>query len=363
MAETLTPARAGSAASASDASRPVATVLGVSTATPTTAFDQQQMLELLGLAEDPFATEIFARCGVRTRSLEISPEHLRTSLQARTPATEEQLMRLATRAVDGLGANLDDVGVVVTASYYALGGPTLAHRLIDSYGLRDDVDKYHLVGVGCASAVPLLRLASQALRDRPGERALVVAAESASGFLSPVAPGDEKVKVVGSALFADGAAAALIELDADVFAPGPAIVATTVHQVPGTLDHVRFAVSESDSHMRMARELPDLAQSAVPGLVDAFLSANGLDRSAIDHWPVHPGGRGILDGLQRGLELTDADVAPSAAVLAEHGNVGTPSCLFVLARTLADRHPRPGDRGLAITIGPGVTVGLMLLQW
>jgi predicted naringenin-chalcone synthase len=363
MAETLTPARIDSAAPAAGGSRPLATILGVSTATPATSFDQQQMLDLLGLAGDPFATEIFARCGVQSRALEISPQQLRTSLQARTPATEEQLMGLASRAVDGLGAELDDVGVIVTASYYALGGPTLAHRLIDRYRMRTDVDKYPLVGVGCASAVPLLRLASQALRDRPGERALVVAAESISGFLTPVRPGDEKVKVVGSALFADGAAAALLELDDGSVAPGPEITASAVHQVPGTLDHVRFAVSASDSHMRMARELPELAELAVPGLVDAFLAEHGLDREAIDHWPVHPGGRGIVEGLQRGLGLSDAEVAPSAAVLAEHGNVGTPSCFFVLARTLADRRPRPGERGLAITIGPGVTVGLMLLQW
>ncbi len=345
------------------AGRLPAMIRGVSTATPSRSFDQQQMLELLGLASDPFATEIFARCGVRSRALEISPEQLRTSLQSRTPATEEQLMRLATRAVDGLGTDLGDVGVVVTASYYALGGPTLAHRLLDHYGLRGDVDKYHLVGIGCASAVPLLRLATQALRDRPGERALVVAAESASGFLSPVISGDEKVKVVGSALFADGAAATLLELDAHPVAPGPEMVAAAVHQVPGTLDHVRFAVSGADSHMRMARELPELAERGVPGLVDAFLADHDLDRAAIDHWPVHPGGRGIIEGLQRGLGLSDADVAPSVAVLAKHGNVGTPSCFFVLERTLVDRRPRSGERGLAITIGPGVTVGLMLLQW
>jgi predicted naringenin-chalcone synthase len=343
--------------------RPSATLRDVATATPDVSFDQSQMLELLGLESDPFATEIFARCGVRARALEISPERLRTSLQARTPVTEDQLMRLATRAVDGLAVDLDDIGVLVTASYYTLGGPTLAHRLIDHYGLRSDVDKYHLAGVGCASAVPLLRLATQALRDRAGELALVVAAESASGFLSPISPGDDKVKIIGSALFADGAAAALLELGAGSQGAGPAIVATAVHQVPGTLDHVRFAVSEADSHMYMARELPELAERCVPALVETFLEGQGLDRAAIDHWPVHPGGRGIIEGLQRGLGLSDAELSPSAAVLAEHGNVGTPSAFFVLERTLADRCPLPGDRGLAITIGPGVTVGLMLLQW
>jgi len=358
----LTPARTtGLDANGLPAAPSLPTISGLATATPESSFDQAQMLHLLGLAGDAFAEEIFARCGVRTRGLEISPELVRTTLQERTKATEDQLMRLATRAVDTLRVEPDAVGVVVSANYYSLGGPTLAHRLVDHYSLHSDTDKYHLVGVGCASAVPLLRLASQALRDRPGQQALVVGAESVSGFLCPVAPGDDKVKIVGSALFGDGAGAALVSLEPE--APGPAIVETAVHQLPGTLDHVRFAVAGEDSHMQIARELPEIAETEVPALVDEFLGRHGLDTGAIDHWPVHPGGRGILHALRRGLGLSREDVAPSAAVLAEHGNVGTPSVFFVLQRTIADRCPRPGERGLAVTIGPGITVGLMLLLW
>ncbi len=362
MAELLIPVpTTGPDANGLPARQPLPSVSGLATATPDSSFDQSQVLDVLGLAGDPFAEEVFARCGVLTRGLEISPELLGTTLQQRTVVTEDQQMRLATRAVDILELEADDVGVVVTANYYSLGGPTLAHRLVDHYALRPDTDKYHLVGVGCASAVPLLRLASQALRDRPGEQALVVASESVSGFLCPVAPGDEKVKIVGSALFGDGAAAALLSFEPK--APGPAIVATAVHQVAGTLDHVRFAVGGEGSHMQMARELPQIAEKGVAPLVHQFLGRLGLDTSAIHHWPVHPGGRGILDALRRGLGLSREDLAPSAAVLAQHGNVGTPSAFFVLQRTIADRAPRPGERGLAVTIGPGVTVGLMLLQW
>jgi len=341
--------------------QPRATVAGIATATPERSFDQAQMLDLLGLKGDAFAEGVFARCGVRTRGLEITPELLRKTLQQRTAGTEEGLMRLSTRAVDALGSEPDDVGVIVTASYYSLGGPTLAHRLVDHYGLGAETDKYHLVGVGCASSVPLLRLASQALRDRPGEKALVVAAESVSGFLTPVAAEDEKVKIVGSALFGDGAAAALVSLAPD--ASGPEILATAVHQLPGTLNHVRFAVSGEDSHMQITRGLPEIAEKQIPGLVNEFLARHGLRADEIDHWPMHPGGRGIIDGLQRGLRLSDEDVAPSAKVLAENGNVGTPSAFFVLQRTISERAPGPGDLGLAVTIGPGVTVGLMLLQW
>jgi predicted naringenin-chalcone synthase len=336
-------------------------VCGLALATPPVAYTQEQALALLGLADDPFAQEVFGRCGVRRRHLELAPDTVWTTMQSRTVATEERLLSLAVRAIDQLELDPAEVGVVVSATYWSIGGPTLAHRIVDRYGLDADTDKYHLVGIGCASAVPLLRLADQALRDRPGEKALVVAAESVSGFMTAAMPGDARVKVVGSSLFGDGCAAALLAREDD--APGPAIVATAVHQVPDTLDYVRFNVSSGDSHMEIARELPSIARERLAGLVDEFLGARGLTTAAIDHWVVHPGGRGILEGVQAGLGLSDEQVASSAHVLAEFGNVGTPSAFFVLADTLERHRPQPGDHGLAVTIGPGVTVGLMLLRW
>jgi predicted naringenin-chalcone synthase len=332
---------------------------GLGVATPSEVFTQDQMLDLLGLRGNDFAEGIFARCGVRTRRLETSSALLRTTLQERTPATEDQLLRMALGAVDTLCFDPSDLGVVVSASLYSLGGPTLAHRLVEHLELDPAVDKYHLLGVGCASAVPLFRIAGQALRDRPGQSALVVAAESITGFLTAAEAGDPRAKVVGSALFGDGCAAALLRLDGD--GAGPAVLASAVHQVPGTLDHVHFEVTGADSHMQISRELPDLAQTAIGGLVDGFLRPRGLEPGAIEHWLVHPGGRGIIEGVRAGLGLTDEQVAVSTQVLADVGNVGTPASMFVLERTLAQRRPAPGELGLMVTIGPGVTVGLMLL--
>ena len=346
----------------SETAEPAAPVVaGLALASPRTSYSQDEMLDLLGLRGNDFAESIFAGCGVERRQLDISESSLRSSLQERTPATEDGLFRLAVRAVDALEIDPAEIGVVVTANYYSLGGPTLAHRLVDHYGFGPDADKYHVVGVGCASAVPLFRLAGQALRDRPGQMALVVAAESVSGFLTSVGDADEKVKIVGSALFADGCGAAL--LGGPGAAEGPAVRATSVHQVPGTLEHVRFAVTGEDSHMRIARELPAIAATGLEPLVGEFLGSRGLGLDAIDHWLVHPGGRGIIEGVQRGLGLTDDQVAPSFRVLARHGNVGTPASFFVLGELMESRRLGAGELGCMVTIGPGVTVGLMLLEW
>lgn len=336
-------------------------VCGLALATPDRAITQDEALRLLSLDGDEFAEGVFNRCGVTTRHLELAPDTLATSLQARAPLTEARLMQLATRAIDRLDVDPAEIGVVVTASYWSLGGPTLAHRIVDRYDLDPAVDKYHLAGIGCASAVPLFRLADQALRDKPGQKALVVAAESVSGFMTAFRPGDGRVKAVGSSLFGDGCAAALLSHDGD--AGGAEVIATAVHQVPGTLDHVRFEVTGDDSFLQMGRELPAVAETGLPPLVDDFLDGHGLGTAEIDHWLVHPGGRGIVEGAQRGLGLGDDQVESSLRVLSRYGNVGTPSSLFVLADTLARRRPAPGELGLTITIGPGVTVGLMLLRF
>jgi predicted naringenin-chalcone synthase len=345
--------------------RPVARgplLSGLSVSHPARTYSQPELLELFGLDGDEFAEAIFARSGVRMRRMGLSRESLGQSLQARAAATEEQIFEMAVAALGGLDFDPADVGVLVSAGYWSLGGPTLNHRLIDHFALGPRTDKYHVTGVGCASAVPLLRLAGQALRDRPGERALVVAAESVSGFMTRAVPGDERTKIVGSALFGDGCGAVLL----DHVSPGLAgreIIASAVHQLPDSLDQVRFMVGEGDSYMHIGRELPLIAETRLPALVHDFLGESGLDTTDIDHWLLHPGGRGILEGAQRGLGLSDRQIGPSAAVLSEYGNVGTASSFFVLRAAEEMRDPRPGECGLLISIGPGVTVGLMLLTW
>jgi alkylresorcinol/alkylpyrone synthase len=336
---------------------------GLAVAHPPLAFSQDEVLALLGLEGDEFAESIFARTGVRTRRLFASEDSVRASLQARAADTEENIFELALAATAGLDLDPGAVGVLITAGYWSLGGPTLGHRLMDEVGLRPDTDKYHLTGVGCASAVPLLRLAGQALRDRPGEAALVIGSECVSGFMTRARRGDERTKIVGSALFGDGCGAALLRFGGGPAPGAPQILASAVHQVPGTLDQVRFAVSGEDSFMRLGRELPAITEAGLPALVDEFLEPRGLDMSSIDHWLLHPGGRGILEGAQRGLGLSDAQVAASARVLAEFGNTGTASSFFVLREAERSFSPGPDELGLLVSIGPGVTVGLMLLSW
>src|SRR5438067_7672845 len=180
-----------------------------------------------------------------------------------------------------------------------------------------------------------------------------------SSILTPATPEDPKGKTVGSAIFGDGCAAALVSNSPS--GGGPVMVASQVHQIAQTLPAVSLAASSGESHLHLARDLPDLAAADLGALVAAFIEEHRVPREAIDHWMVHPGGRRIIEGMRDAIALTDEDVAISWQALAENGNTGTPSIFYVLQRTVEQRSPRPGERGMVVTIGPGVTVGLMLL--
>jgi alkylresorcinol/alkylpyrone synthase len=322
-----------------------------------TPLSQREVLTLLELDGDEFAERVFNRAAVATRSLGLRPVTLARTLQGRTSWTEDQLFEEAVDAVERLGVDPAEIGTVVTSSLYSLGGPTLAHRLVERFRMDPATDKYHVVGVGCASAVPLVRLVVSSLSNHPGKKGLIVAAESMSGLLTRASADDHRAKTVGSAIFGDGCAAALVEQGT----AGPAIAASKVHQIEDTLDVVRMELSDEDSYLHLDRDLPEVAAAGLPALVDEFLDSAELTRDEIDHWIIHPGGRRILDCARAALSLTLEQLEVSYSVLATRGNVGTPSIFYVLSETLRCKQPARGERGLMITVGPGVTVGLMLL--
>ena len=341
--------------------RPEARIAGLAVVDHERSSTQRDALEQLGLAADDFAESIFAKSGVERRQLNLEPDFLALNLQGRTIEVEQKLLATAVEAVDQLELDFSEISTVLTSSLYSLGCPTLAHRLVEHYPMSPSTDKYHVTGVGCASAVPLMRLATQTLGRGPSKKVLVVAAESMSSILMPAREGDPRVKTVGSAIFGDGCAAAVIA-DAEC-CEGPGILATRVHQIPDTLDAVKLSSDADDSHLDLARELPEIAGAELAALVAEFLAENGLGRGDIQRWMLHPGGRRIVERCRDALALSDEDVAISWRALADHGNVGTPSIFYVMHRTMRERRPRQGEHGLAITVGPGVSVGLMLVEF
>jgi alkylresorcinol/alkylpyrone synthase len=336
-------------------------ITGLTVLEPETSLSQDEVLKLLRLTEDEFAQRIFGRSGVRRRRLDLLRDFAETPLQGRTEAVDRKLLEYAVDAVERLAVDASEIGTVVTSSLFSLTCPTLAQMLIERFEMESTTDKYDVIGVGCASAVPLIRLAAQSLGNHPDRKALIVAAESMSGLLSAASADDPRSKTVGSAIFGDGCGAILI--DRSPSAEGPAVVATRVHHIPNTLGAVSMKLSPTDSYLHMVKELPDVAGSSLRPLVDEFLSDNGITGHMVDHWLIHPGGRRIIEAAQQALSLSDDDVRVSYEVLANNGNVGTPTIFYVMRETIEHSRPSPGERGLVVTIGPGVSIGLMLLRW
>src|SRR5689334_22984045 len=133
----VTPHRAGAAARSQIPTLGTATrISAIACSDPVRSYTQREVLGLLGLLGDEFAERIFERAGVKRRRLELGERELALNLQARTQVVEDRLLEHATRAIDSLDLDLATIGTLVTSTLYSLGGPTLAHRLVEHYGLN-----------------------------------------------------------------------------------------------------------------------------------------------------------------------------------------------------------------------------------
>ena len=228
--------------------------------------------------------------------------------------------------------------------------------------MRPDLRRTCVLGMGCYGAFPALHRARQAVAHSPGRTALVLALELCSLHLQD---DDSLENMVVSALFADGAAAALV--GAEPFAGGrplgPRLVDAATFCDYTTFDHMAFHVTDHGFQMRLSAYVPDVLAANIEAFVDPLLARNGLGRDQVRFWGVHPGGSKILDYLQQRLALDDAQMDYSRAVLRDYGNMSSPTILFVLDQIQRCGRPAPGDYGLLLAFGPGLTMEAALVQW
>jgi alkylresorcinol/alkylpyrone synthase len=132
---------------------------------------------------------------------------------------------------------------------------------------------------------------------------------------------------------------------------------------PGTTHLMGFDLRNQGLHIVLDRQLAPFVRREVVSAVDGFLTPRGLRRRDIGRWILHPGGRRIIEVMAERLELTDEDLAPTEAVLAEHGNMSSVTVLFVLHEILRRHRPAPGTLGLLGAFGPGFAAELALLEF
>jgi alkylresorcinol/alkylpyrone synthase len=245
-----------------------------------------------------------------------------------------------------------DVDGIVTVSTTGIATPSLEARVAGRMGFRADVGRVPVFGLGCAGGVSGLATAARLANSEPGSRWLFVAVETCS--ISIRLDSEDPAAIVATALFADGAAAAVVGSGE----PIARITGSAERLWPDTLRIMGWDVEDPGLAVLFDRAIPPFIASELRKAVDDMLGDLGLERSDISRLCCHPGGIKVLQAIETALELNDGALDIEREVLSAFGNMSAPTVLFVLERLL--QRGLTG-RTLMTAFGPGFTCsGLML---
>ena len=247
-----------------------------------------------------------------------------------------------------LEADIDarDVDAIVTVSSTGIATPTIEARVMHDMGFRDDVMRVPVFGLGCAGGLAGLSLAARLSRGMPGKTILLVVIELCSLTFRP----DEmsKSNIIASALFGDGAAAAVIRDEGD----GPHIEHQGEHTWPDTVGIMGWRIDREGFSAIFSRSIPDLVLNDLRPAADSFLTRHQLSLTDVDHYSFHPGGTKVVQALEQAFELGQGLLQDERNILANYGNMSAPTVLFVLKRAM--EKVWSGRRFLG-SLGPGFT--------
>jgi alkylresorcinol/alkylpyrone synthase len=260
------------------------------------------------------------------------------------------------RATPGLdAASVTDLTVVSCTGYTAPGLDILLSR---DLGVRPDARRVIVGHMGCFGALVGLRQLLATMRAYPSAVAALLSVELSSLHF---APGLERDAHALMALFGDGAAAALLTNNPE--ACGPEVVDSYCVADFSAVRQMTWEVGDAGFIMGLSPRVPVTLRRHVQAAVERLLAPHGLDIRDVTHWLVHPGGPSILEAVAARLELSDEQLAHSWKVLREHGNCSSATVLMVLEEALKSGATRPGEWGVMMAFGPGLTLETCLLRF
>ena len=270
----------------------------------------------------------------------------------------------ATNALAAAGMTARDVDHFFFVTGTGIATPSLDARIVNLLGMRPDVRRTPIFGLGCAGGVAGIVRAADVLRGFPGQIAMVVSSELCSLTLQRA--DDSVANIIASALFGDGAAAVVLggaRLANHGAGSAPRVIATRSVFYPDSERMMGWEVVDSGLKIVLSPAIPDLVREHLGGDVDAMLAEQGLERSAISHWIAHTGGNRVLEAIATALDLPSGALDRSWRLLAATGNLSSASVLFVLRDLLDAREAHAGDYGMMLAMGPGFCAELALLRW
>jgi len=268
-------------------------------------------------------------------------------------AAEDLFVEAATAAIEKSALTSEQIDGVVTVSTTGIATPSLEARVAQRVGFRKDVRRVPVFGLGCAGGVSGLSLASRLASAEPGSNWLMVTVETCS--ISIQLDSDDPAAVVATALFGDGAAAAVVTSGEH---SAVQITGSAEKLWPDTLRIMGWEIEDSGLSVVFDRAIPPFIEAELATAVDEMCLSMGIQRSDISRLCSHPGGAKVIDAIEKALDLPQGELNLEREVLHDHGNMSAPTVMFVLDRLIQRGLP---ERTMMTAFGPGFTcAGLML---
>lgn len=267
-------------------------------------------------------------------------------------------------ALGATGLAAEDVDLLISTTVTGVVVPTVDARLVDRLGLREDVRRLPLFGLGCVAGAAGVARAHDYLRGHPDHVAVLLAVELCS--LTVQRDDASVANLVASGLFGDGAAAVVLvgqERARHMGLVGPVVTATRSRFFPGTERVMGWDVGRSGFRVVLAPNVADIVHAHVGEDMKRFLVDHDLELADVEHWIAHPGGPKVLTALAQTLGVDDQVLQHTWQSLRDVGNLSSVSVLEVLQRTMVHAPTGSAEPAVMFAMGPGFSAEFVLMRW